>query len=245
MVHENGPPVSDPRELLREHQAPAPQPVPAAQRVERLLEQEGNWLAERIRVAADRFGLDSEELFQEVVVSLLRRESYADLQNRGLHTWLGDRVDWTAYDLLRKRNRTVPVTDRPDALDRLADPSSGGPPSPTLNPQDLERLGLTTNEAQTVAFHCTGTDMPLKDLALLVGRSYAAVRKEKQRGLKKLENLFDLTDEETEVVRAWRRHGTAAAAAPHVGRPIADFLRILDNVHKKTDRVFDEKEGRP
>ena len=92
---------------------------------------------------------------------------------------------------------------------------------------------------------CTGVDMPLKDFAELVHRSYASVRKEYERGTRKIEALFGLTAEEVLVVREWRKHGTAAATAPHVNRSGDEVISILEGAHKKIDRIFTETEGRP
>ena len=119
------------------------------------------------------------------------------------------------------------------------------PPGPmTLDTKHLVQLGLTPHEAQVVAMRCTGVDMPLKDFAELVHRSYASVRKEYERGTRKIEELFGLTAEEVLVVRAWRKHGTAAAAAPHLNRSNDEVIQIVEGVHKKIDRIF-ETEGRP
>jgi hypothetical protein len=45
-------------------------------------------------------------------------------------------------------------------------------------------------------------------------------------------------------VRTWRKHGTAAAAAPHLNRSNDEVIQIVEGVHKKIDRIF-ETEGRP
>ena len=239
---------ADPRDVLRRHRRPVPESNPAAERIERLLEVQGGWLRVRVRSTAHHFRLDPDELCQELMLSMLRRSTTVDEGNRGVRSWLGSRVDWTAQDMLRRRGReeTVGAADleaiEHDMARRRPPPDPPGPM--TLDMKHLVEWGLTPHEAQVVALRCTGVDMPMKDFAELVQRSYSSVRKEYERGTRKIEELFGLTAEEVLVVRAWRKHGTAAAAAPHVNRSNDEVIQIVEGVHKKIDRIF-ETEGRP
>jgi DNA-directed RNA polymerase specialized sigma24 family protein len=222
---------------------------PAAERIERLLTVQGEWLRCRVRSTARHFRLDADELCQELMLSMLRRSMTVDEGNRGVRTWLGSRVDWTAKDMLRRRGRdeTVEAADL-EAIEHAMTARGPVPDSPglvTLDMKYLVELGLTTHEAQVVALRCTGVDMSLKDFAELVHRSYASVRKAYERGTRKIEELFGLTAEEVRVVREWRRHGTAAATAPHVNKSDDEVIQILEGAHKKIDRIFTETEGRP
>jgi DNA-directed RNA polymerase specialized sigma24 family protein len=234
---------------LRRHRRQVTEPGPAAARIERLLAVQGEWLRGRVRSTASYFRLDPDELCQELMLSMLRRSTTLDEGNRGVRTWLGSRVDWTAKDMLRRRGREETVGPHDlEAIERemaLRHPAPEQPGPVTLDVKHLVELGLTAHEAQVVALRCTGVDMPLKDFAELVRRSHASVRKEYERGTRKIEELFGLTPEEVVVVRAWRRHGTAAATAPHVNRSGDEVLQILEDAHKKIDRIFDETEGRP
>ena len=239
---------TDPRDVLRRHRRPVAEPNPAAERIERLLCVQGEWLRNRVKHTAHHFRLDADELCQELMLSMLRRSTTVDEGNRGVRTWLGSRVDWTAKDMLRRRGREETIG--PEDLEAIEHEISARHPAPehpgpvTLDMKHLVELGLTPHEAQVVALRCTGVDMPLKDFAELVHRSYASVRKEYERGTRKIEELFGLTAEEVLVVRAWRKHGTAAAAAPHVNRSNDEVIQIVEGVHKKIDRIF-ETEGRP
>ena len=238
----------DPREVLRRNRRPVCEANPAAERIERLLEVQGDWLRCRVRSTAHRLRLDADELCQELMLSMLRRSTTVDEGNKGVRTWLGSRVDWTAKDMLRRRGREDAVG--PEDLQAIEDDMIARRPAPehagpvTLDVKHLVQLGLTPHEAQVVAMRCTGVDMPLKDFAELVHRSYASVRKEYERGTRKIEELFGLTAEEVLVVRTWRKHGTAAAAAPHLNRSNDEVIQIVEGVHKKIDRIF-ETEGRP
>ncbi len=240
---------ADPREVLRRHRRPVCEANPAAERIERLLAVQGTWLRSRVCSTAHHFRLDADDLCQELMLSMLRRSMTVDEGNRGVRTWLGSRVDWTAKDMLRRRGREETVgPDDLEAIEREMTARSPIPESPgpvTLDVRHLIQLGLTPHEAQVVALRCTGVDMPLKDFAELVHRSYASVRKEYERGTRKIEELFGLTAEEIVVVRAWRKHGTAAATAPHVNRSGEEVISILEGAHKKIDRIFTETEGRP
>src|SRR5690349_20935775 len=213
------PPCADPRHVLCRSRRRVMEPNPAGERIERLLANQGEWLRNRVKHTARHFRLDADELCQELMLSMLRRSTTVDEGNRGVRTWLGSRVDWTAKDMLRHRGREECVG--PEDLRAIEDEMTARRPTPdhpgpaTLDVKHLVELGLTAHEAQVVAMRCTGVDMPLKDFAELVQRSYASVRKEFERGTRKIEELFGLTAEEIRVVRAWRRHGTAAAAAPH------------------------------
>lgn len=240
---------ADPREVLRRHRRPVAEPNPAAERIERLLAVQGEWLRCRVRATAHHLRLDADELCQELMLSMLRRSTTVDEGNRGVRTWLGSRVDWTAKDMVRRGGREETVSDADlqaieyDMATRRPAPDPPGPV--TLDVKHLVQLGLTLHEAQVVALRCTGVDMPLKDFAELVHRSYASVRKEYERGTRKIEALFGLTAEEILVVREWRKHGTAAATAPHVNRSGDEVISILEGAHKKIDRIFTETEGRP
>ena len=224
-------------------------PIPPPKRIDRLLAVQGEWLRGRVRSTAHRLRLDTDELCQELMLSMLRRSTTLDEGNRGVRTWLGSRVDWTAQGHAAPpgSEETSGHADL-EAIERemaARHPAAGSPGPITLDVRHLVALGLTPHEAQVVALRCTGVDMPLKDFAELVHRSYASVRKEYERGTRKIEELFGLTAEEVLVVRAWRKHGTAAAAAPHVNRSGEEVIQILEGAHKKIDRIFDETEGRP
>lgn len=240
---------ADPRDVLRRHRRPVREPNAAADRIERLLEVQGAWLRCRVRSTAHRLRLDADELCQELMLSILRRSTTVDEGNKGVRTWLGSRIDWTAQDMLRRRGREETVGPQDlEAIERdmaARCPMSESPGPATLDVKQLVQLGLTLHEAQVVALRCTGVDMSLKDFAELVHRSYASVRKELERGTRKIEDLFGLTAEEIVVVRAWRKHGSAAATAPHVNRSGDEVLSILEGAHKKIDRIFTETEGRP
>jgi DNA-directed RNA polymerase specialized sigma24 family protein len=242
--------IRDPREVLRRNRRPVCAANPAAERIERLLAVQGDWLRCRVRSTAQRFRLDPDELCQELMLSMLRRSTTVDEGNKGVRTWLGSRVDWTAKDILRRRGREEAVG--PEDLQAIDDDMIARRPTPefpgpvTLDVRHLvEQLGLTQNEAQVVAMRCTGVDMPLKDFAELVHRRYADMSREYERGTRKIERLFGLTAEEVRVVRAWRKRGTAAAAAPHVDKSGDEVIQILEGARKKIDRIFDETEGRP
>jgi DNA-directed RNA polymerase specialized sigma24 family protein len=241
-------PPRDPRSVLRAHRPAVPADNPAAERVERLLEVQGTWLRNRVRRTARHFRLDAAELCQELMYGLLRRSTTVDEGNPGVRSWLSVRIERTAIDMVRTSGRTRPAGPEDlEALEREEAARGRWPADPnteiTLDPQRLVRLGLSPNEAQTVALRCTGVDMTLKEFAELVQRSHALVRKEFERGTRKIENLFGLTAEEAEVIRAWRKHGTVQGAAHATHRSHEDVVRNLEDAHKKIDRIFDEKEG--
>ena len=258
----------DPRDVLRET-PPPPEPGHDPQAdlaLDELLDDIQEWMRRRVRRRARQTGLEPDDLHQEVRLSLLRRSTEVDPHNPGVKSWLSVRIEWTVVDMLRRRGQERPQAPvgrggrgrrpaprpRPDLLDVGAhdrpDPRPTAEEYVTRHRFDVDhllRMGLSRHQAEVVALRSHGDDVPLKDLARLVRRSHAAVRQDLHRGLKRVETLFDLSVREAEVVRAFRRHGTAATAATRLGLTTAEFTRILDDAHKKIDQVFSEREGRP
>lgn len=236
----NDPPPEDPREVLRQNRD-------AAQDRERLSDDHKIWLRGAIRNRAHRYKIEADELRQELELSLLCRSMTVDEGNPGVRGWLWRRVTWTAQDMSRRRNREIPV-DPAELKSAEACPDDAGErqiPLAELTQRVLwnfVRLGLTPNEAQTVALLCAGIDMPLNQFAIRVGRSHDSVRQERSRGLRKIENYLDLSAEDDEVLRYWREFGSARAAAPYLNRSEDDIHRIVDDLHKKIDQIFGEKE---
>lgn len=242
-----GPP-RDPRSVLRANRPATPDDNPAAERVERLLEVQGDWLRRRVLRRARHYRLDGGDLCQQLMEGLLRRSTTVDERNPGVRSWLSVRIEYTAVDMVRAAGRSSPAgPEELEMIEREAAARGRWPADPnteiTIDPQHLIKIGLTPHEAQTVAMHCTGVDMTLKEFAELVHRSYSAVRKELERGKRKIENLFGLTPAEAEVIRAWRKHGSVQEAARATRRSREDVVRNLEDAHKKIDRIFVEKEG--
>jgi hypothetical protein len=51
----------------------------------------------------------------------------------------------------------------------------------------LDRIGLTRHQIHVVLSECSGLDLSLREYAHLVGRSYTAIRKDKERALDRIE----------------------------------------------------------
>lgn len=249
MTSDDGGPPHDPRAVL--HSCRSAEPLgAAAQRVSDLLAVQMSWLRRRTVSAARQFGLEAEDLFQEVMVSLLRRTTSAvDELHVGVRTWLGRRVDFTAKDMVRARGSEVPA--EPEELEMLEHTAAGGGRWLGVPRLDfvldiyflVERCELSPQEAQTITVQCAGTGMTLKEYAAAVGRSYAGVRKERERGIRKIENCLGLAPEEHEVMRMRHRHGSVDATAAAMDRS-ADYVRHhTDRATKKVISLFDGQEG--
>jgi RNA polymerase sigma factor (sigma-70 family) len=225
--------------------------------VEDLMKSTGGWLYSKARKVAARYKLDPDDLMQELMLSLLRRRATLDDTHAGLYSWLNERIHWTAYDMLRrtKRDRETPTSpenlsaaldvriDRTPSVSYLGTlaPPGYDPTETALSAKDLRTPGLSANEAQTVMLIWYGYDLLLKDFANLVGRSPSAIRKEKERGLRKISNQFGLTDQEFSVFTAWRACGSTSAAARNINMTDSDVLRIVRDAHKKIHAVFDRR----
>lgn len=230
----------DPREVLRQNRALHGDDQEVSDDHEK-------WLRAAILSAARRYGVDRDDLRQELELSLLRRSVTLDEGNPGARGWLTRRIKWTALSMRRRGGPEFP-TDPADlqSVDSHRDVvHEHQVPLADLIQRirgNLLRLGLSENESQTVALLCAGVDLPLNDFALMVGRSHASVRKERSRGVRKIKNHFGLTAEEDVVLQGWRTFGSARAAAPQLQRSEDEIHRIVGNAHKKIDELFGEKE---
>jgi hypothetical protein len=106
----------------------------------------------------------------------------------------------------------------------------------------VERCHLTQNEARTVALRCSGVDMTFKEYAALVGRSHASVRKEYERGIRKIGASLGLTDDEHEIMRAMSRHGSTTAVAGVMGYCEEYVQYVASGAAKKINQFFEGQE---
>jgi RNA polymerase sigma factor (sigma-70 family) len=241
-------PPRDPRSILRERRRAQPSPE-AADHVEELLELQGAWLLRRVRAVANDYRLVTEDLYQEVVLRILRCSTAVDAQNRGVRTWLAKRVEFTALDMSRQKQRAAPVA--PFEVDAADQSDADGDCSGRQQNFDfvldvyhlVERCHLTLNEARTVALRCSGVDMTFKEYATLVGRSHASIRKEYERGMRKVEASLGLNVDEHEIMRAMFRHGSPSAVAVVMGYSEEYVQYVASRAAKKINQFFEGQEG--
>ena len=123
--------------------------------------------------------------------------------------------------------------------------SDAAPPATSIDNRFLGRIGLTPHQVRIVLGECSGLDLSLRDYAHLVGRSYAAIRKDKQRALDRIERWVGLNPEERRVFIAFRLAGSVDEGARRTGHSRSEFSGLLDAAHKKVDDAFSERRVDP
>jgi DNA-directed RNA polymerase specialized sigma24 family protein len=214
--------------------------------IKALLSTSAHWMRNRSRRAARRYKLEAEDILQVTWLRLLKSRAVADLTNDGLRTWLGQRIEWAASELARQRRHDGGVridTDEVDALLAEADaqaPRTEPPETSSVDASFLHRLGLNRHQVQVVLGDCSGLEVSLREFAALAGRSHAAIRKDKQRALARIERWMGLDPEERRVFTAFRVTGSVDAGARRTGHSPDRFRRLLNSANTKVDAAFTE-----
>jgi DNA-directed RNA polymerase specialized sigma24 family protein len=191
-----------------------------------LTAQERHWLDRMVARTARAYGVEADDLLQDLQLSLLECDTI-DRGRREVRGWLKRRAHWRAADLLRRdglHRRHVRSLDEMTAPEPVAPKPTG--PDADWSLDRLEGLRLNRDEAQVVLLILWGLDISLREFAELVERSHAKARQDKSRGLRKIEELFDLEPEERAAFIAFREYGTVTAAAVRLGIS-NDRLRCL------------------
>jgi DNA-directed RNA polymerase specialized sigma24 family protein len=212
--------------------------------VKALLSTSAHWMRNRSRRAARRYKLEAEDILQVTWLRLLKSRAVADLTNDGLRTWLGQRIEWAASELARQRRHDGGVridTDEVDALLAEADAQASRTEPAETSSVDagfLHRLGLNRHQVQVVLGDCSGLEVSLREFAALAGRSHAAIRKDKQRALARIERWMGLDPEERRVFTAFRLTGSVDAGARRTGHSPDRFRQLLNSANTKVDAAF-------
>jgi DNA-directed RNA polymerase specialized sigma24 family protein len=212
--------------------------------VKALLSSSAQWMRDRSRRAARRYKLEAEDILQVTWLRLLRSRTVADLTNDGLRTWLAQRIEWAASELARQRRHDGGEridNDEVDALLAEADTHASGTQPAEASSVDagfLQRVGLNRHQVQVVLGECSGLQVSLREFAGLAGRSHAAIRKDRQRALARIETWVGLDPEERRVFTAFRVTGSVDAGARRTGHTPAQFRRLLAAANTKVDAAF-------
>jgi DNA-directed RNA polymerase specialized sigma24 family protein len=216
-----------------------------------LLSTSALWMRNRCRRAARRYALDAEDILQATWLRLLRSRTVADLANEGLRTWLAQRIEWAASELARQRRHDAGERIDSDAVDALlaradAHASRGEPvDASSVDAGFLRRLGLNRHQVQVVLGECSGLEASLREFAALAGRSHAAIRKDRQRALARIERWVGLDPEERRVFTAFRVTGSVDAGARRTGHTPEQFRRLLSSANTKVDAAFTRNPADP
>lgn len=214
------------------------------QLIKDVLEAQGVWARGRVDQVARVYGVDADDLWQETLVSLLRAGNI-DAGRKGVRTFLARRIEWTALDI-RRRGAGHEVAASPSSLQELeevTDRSSAANPAvqegDAVDADMLHRVGLTENQAQILALlSSSAVDLQMHEFARLVQRSYGAVRKDRTRGLRKLEELFGLTPTERTCLVSYRRWGSISRAAEEMDVSEETARCQLRHAREKINRIF-------
>jgi DNA-directed RNA polymerase specialized sigma24 family protein len=207
-----------------------------------LTTQERLWMEQMVTGIARAYGVDRDELLQELHLSLLTCDSI-DSGRQSVRAWLRRRARWRAADMLRASpgNRNI----RHSIDDIFPEPVSplSYEPNPDWSIERIRRLGLNRDEAQVVLLVLWGVDVSLRDFSELVERSYSKTRVDKFRGLKKIKDLFDLDPEENAALIAYRKFGTMGPAAHSLGISKTEFRTLAGRARRKIDLVLEKTDG--
>jgi DNA-directed RNA polymerase specialized sigma24 family protein len=187
---------------------------------------------------ARAYRIEADDLLQDLRLSLLECDTI-DRGRREVRGWLTRRAQWRAADMLRRDglHRT-----HVRSLDEMTgpEPPAPGPTGPDAgwSVDRLEGLRLSRDEAQVVLLMLWGFDISLRAFAELVQRSHAKARQDKSRGLRKIEELFDLEPEERAAFIAFREYGTVTAAAVRLGISNDRLRRLVRQAEDKINRAL-------
>ena len=225
---------------------------PEHELLELLLQDEGEWLRRKTRHTAMLYGVDADELFQETLLGLLRSTINVDPTQRGLRTWLNQLIRWRAADLSRRERLGRGIPMRLEDLDEELNLVVAAPHAPSSadelhevadHQQRLQEIGLTRDQATTLAMRVSGFELPLKEFAKLVGRPYAKTRQDYSRGLRRVQDWIGLTPAEARALTESRRAVSVEHAAARLGLPVEEFRAILDQAHQKIHDALSGLEG--
>ncbi len=190
--------------------------------VERVLAEPGLRFRAIVDSYARRYRLDPDELYQVSSERLLRQRTVLP-EHHGLRGWLDRCVRYAALDMVKERYRQ-PVT-----LAVLPEPVAAQPMDTVGWEQGLvQRLRrvLSTDQLKATLALVRDPDIDLRELARLIGKSYAGARQLKSRAMAKLGGLIGLTAAELAAYRGWRR-----------GEGVADVARRLKIDQAQVERL--------
>jgi DNA-directed RNA polymerase specialized sigma24 family protein len=182
---------------------------------------------------ARAYGVEADDLLQDLQLSLLQCDTI-DRGRREVRGWLKRRAQWRAADVLRReglhRTHVRPLQEMTGPAP--AAPRSTGPDA-EWSLERLEGLRLNRDEAQVILLVLWGLDISMREFAELVQRSHAKARQDKSRGLRKIEELFDLEPEERAAFIAIREYDTVTAAAVRLGISNDRLRRLVRQAEHK------------
>lgn len=210
------------------------------------------WLRERCRKAVATWpAIDADDVFQEVMLRLLDSRTAIDPARVGLRTFLGRCVDWVVcgLDVAHERQGGVAISEEKfnAALEARGgdgdlDEPGGGPP--LIDSELLSDIRLSQKQIETVCRSDADRDLSWKEFALLIGRGYSAVRKDRERALRKIESWLGLDAEERRVFVTHRRTGSVARTAAALHLPVPDCCALLRSAQLKIRlRLYPREEG--
>lgn len=227
-----------------------PDPCERAAVVEAVLTTQAGWLYDRCRRAvASRPGIDAGDVYQNVIKRLLLSRTEIDPDRKEVLTFLGRSVDWAVHDLAADRERQGGVAVSAEEFEAALEAMAAEVPDDTDDGPLIERhlladIGLSPNQIDTMFKDAQHPDLSWKEFAVLLGRSYTAVRKDRERALDKIETWLGLDAEERRAYAAHRRTGSVTDAAAVLHLPEPKCRALLQSAHLKIRlRLHPREEG--
>ncbi len=219
-----------------------------------LVADHGDWLLVRCaKAAAGWAGFDKFDVYQETIKRLLTSSMRVDPGNKGLRTFLSLHVEWATRDLIAKHAKDKGVELPPEEFDAKLEqsaaerldqtPDSDGPGRSVS--AMIADAPLSDPQANAIGNECGEPGLPAKEFALMVGRSYSQIRKDKERGLRNLHTWLGLTEDEEKAFIAVRRYGSVGEAARFLGRPAPEIRALFAGAQRKIDRKLNERRADP
>lgn len=202
------------------------------------------------RAVAGRPGIDAGDVFQDAVRRLLLSRTEVDPSRKGFPTFLARCVEWAVHDLAAERERHGGVRMSEEEFETALEAGAVDAPDDgddgTLTERNLlAGIGLSAHQIDTVLKDAHHPDLTWKEFAELIGRSYSAVRKDRERALDKIEGWLGLDAEERRAYAAHRRTGSVADAAAALHLPEPKCRALLRSAQLKIRlRLHPREEGR-
>lgn len=184
--------------------------------LQRMLAELDAWFRDTIRVVARRFGLDSDDVYQEAALRL-QTSRHIDPDHEHVLAYVRKCIYSAARDLLARGRKAPPVGREEDIamavwagvrLDALR-AMSATDDVPYLDDDWLDdvltRAGLSPRHHALLYRLFRHGDRPLAELAEASQRSYAATRQDKRRALAGLRARLGLTTQEFNVYSSWHQ----------------------------------------
>ncbi len=227
---------------------PTPDPRPdRPELVEVVLREQGIWLMERCEAAAKRWPaiLDAHDLFQGVMQRLLRSRTDPDAHATGVRTFLARCLTWVVREQVDARIHQGGALVPDEEVLRRADAAEPAPdPDEPLDEGLLRAIGLTDHQILALRREVERPELTWQQYADLVNRSCSAVRKDRERAVRRIEAWLGLDPLEHAALARYRVTRSIPEVARTLHRDEAECRALVAAALRKIrDRFHPREEG--